>query len=66
MSFCLAFNQKRQAVLPMVPSKSIESLRDTETILLVEDHAPLLDLAHEFLQGLGYHLLTANLPLKAP
>jgi len=49
----------------MVPSKSIESLRGTETILLVEDHAPLLDLARGFLQGLGYHLLTANLPLEA-
>jgi PAS domain S-box-containing protein len=49
----------------MVASKSIESLRGTETILLVEDHAPLLDLAREFLTGLGYHLLPANLPLKA-
>ena len=50
---------------PMVPGKSIESLRGTETILLVEDHAPLLELAREFLTGLGYHLLPANLPLKA-
>jgi len=50
---------------PMVASKSIASLRGTETILLVEDHAPLLELAREFLQGLGYRLLTANLPLKA-
>jgi len=49
----------------MVPSKSVESLRGTETILLVEDHAPLLELAREFLTGLGYQLLTANLPLKA-
>ena len=34
---------------PMMPGKSIESLRGTETILLVEDHAPLLELAREFL-----------------
>src|SRR6478672_5006689 len=47
------------------PAKDIESLRGTETILLVEDHAPLLDLAREFLTGLGYQLLPANLPLKA-
>jgi PAS domain S-box-containing protein len=51
--------------LPIVPSKSIESLRGTETILLVEDHGPLLQLAREFLQGMGYQLLTANLPIQA-
>lgn len=51
--------------LAVVPRKEIESLRGTETILLVEDHGPLLELASEFLQGLGYQLLTANLPPKA-
>jgi PAS domain S-box-containing protein len=50
---------------PLAARKSIESLRGTETILLVEDHPPLLELAREFLSGLGYQLLTANLPLKA-
>lgn len=49
----------------VVPRRDIESLRGTETILLVEDHGPLLELAREFLSGLGYQLLTANLPLKA-
>lgn len=49
----------------VVPRKDIESLRGTETILLVEDHGPLLELAREFLSGLGYQLLTTNLPLKA-
>jgi PAS domain S-box-containing protein len=47
------------------PSKDIESLRGTETILLVEDHGPLLELAREFLSGLGYQLLTTNFPLQA-
>ena len=49
----------------MSQPKNIESLRGTETILLVEDHGPLLELACEFLLGLGYRVLTANLPLKA-
>ena len=49
----------------VVPGKDIESLRGTETILLVEDHVPLLELAREFLQRQGYQLLTTNLPLKA-
>ena len=47
------------------PRKDTESLRGTETILLVEDHGPLLELAREFLSGLGYQLLTANFPLQA-
>lgn len=51
--------------IAVVPTKDIQSLRGTETILLVEDHGPLLELASEFLSGLGYHLLPANLPLKA-
>ncbi len=51
--------------LGVPPGKDIESLRGTETILLVEDHGPLLELAREFLSGLGYQLLPANLPLKA-
>ncbi|HSK46193.1 MAG TPA: PAS domain S-box protein [Candidatus Binatia bacterium] len=49
----------------VAPRKDIESLRGTETILLVEDHGPLLELAREFLSGLGYQLLPTNLPLKA-
>jgi PAS domain S-box-containing protein len=47
------------------PTKDIESIRGTETILLVEDQEPLLDLAREFLESLGYRVLTANLPQKA-
>lgn len=52
----------KTAVAPMKASKS---LRGTETILLVEDQGPLLDLAREFLGSLGYRMLTANLPQKA-
>jgi PAS domain S-box-containing protein len=58
--------QLEEATGPVLaPRKDIESLRGTETILLVEDHAPLLELAREFLTGLGYQLLPTNLPLKA-
>jgi hypothetical protein len=58
--------QPEDASVPaVVPRKDIESLRGTETILLVEDHGPLLELAREFLSGLGYQLLPTNLPLKA-
>jgi PAS domain S-box-containing protein len=50
---------------PIVATKNIESLRGTETILLVEDQGALLELVCEFLLGLGYRVLTASLPLKA-
>ncbi|HEX3091942.1 MAG TPA: PAS domain S-box protein [Candidatus Angelobacter sp.] len=39
--------------------------RGTETILLVEDQVPLLELSREFLERLGYRVLTADLPEKA-
>jgi two-component system, cell cycle sensor histidine kinase and response regulator CckA len=42
-----------------------ESLRGSETILLVEDHSELRHLTHEFLQGLGYEVLVAGLPGEA-
>lgn len=42
-----------------------ESLRGTETILLVEDQEPLLDLGREFLGRMGYRVLAANLPHEA-
>jgi CheY-like chemotaxis protein len=42
-----------------------EHFRGTETILLVEDQAPLLELSREFLQRLGYRVLAADLPEKA-
>jgi PAS domain S-box-containing protein len=42
-----------------------EDLRGTETILLVEDQAPLLELSRDFLQRLGYRVLAADLPEKA-
>lgn len=58
--------QPEETILPaVVDGKNIESLRGTETILLVEDHGPLLELACEFLSGLGYQLLATDLPLKA-
>ena len=49
----------------MAQGKNVESLRGAETILLVEDHGPLLELACEFLSGLGYQLLATDLPVKA-
>ena len=39
--------------------QSLESLRGTETILLVEDQPHLLALSCEFLERLGYRVLTA-------
>jgi CheY-like chemotaxis protein len=58
--------QPEETKLPAVAhGKNVESLRGTETILLVEDHGPLLELACEFLSGLGYQLLATDLPLKA-
>lgn len=43
----------------------MEYFRGTETILLVEDQASLLELSREFLERLGYRVLTASLPEKA-
>jgi CheY-like chemotaxis protein len=64
-----------QIYLPSVPPEEeaapsaephdAEHFRGTETILLVEDQAPLLDLSREFLERLGYRVLTADLPEKA-
>jgi two-component system cell cycle sensor histidine kinase/response regulator CckA len=42
-----------------------ESLRGSETILLVEDQSELRHLTHRFLQGLGYEVLVASLPEEA-
>ena len=42
-----------------------ESLRGSETILLVEDQSELRHLTHRFLQGLGYEVLVAGLPEEA-
>ena len=39
--------------------------RGQETVLLVEDEAVLLDLGRKMLEGLGYIVLTANLPQEA-
>jgi PAS domain S-box-containing protein len=58
--------QPEETKLPaMAQGKNVESLRGAETILLVEDHGPLLELACEFLSGLGYQLLATDLPVKA-
>jgi two-component system cell cycle sensor histidine kinase/response regulator CckA len=42
-----------------------ESLRGSETILLVEDQSELRNLIHEYLQGLGYRVLDAGVPGQA-
>ena len=42
-----------------------ESLRGSETILLVEDQSELRILTHKFLQALGYRVLVAGLPEEA-
>ncbi len=36
-----------------------------ETVLLVEDEAPVLELGEQMLQSLGYHVLTARTPHEA-
>jgi PAS domain S-box-containing protein len=48
-----------------VEQQGEEYFRGTETILLVEDQAPLLELSREFLERLGYRVLTADHPEKA-
>ena len=48
-----------------VEQQDAEDLRGTETILLVEDQAPLLELSREFLVRMGYRVLTASPPEKA-
>jgi len=50
---------------PATEQQDTEHFRGTETILLVEDQAPLLELSREFLERLGYRVLTAGLPEKA-
>ncbi|MDD3814767.1 MAG: PAS domain S-box protein [Desulfocapsaceae bacterium] len=42
-----------------------ESLGGTETVLLVEDEAVLLNLAKTILKRLGYNVLSANTPMAA-
>lgn len=59
---CVQSDEEVQAGIPI---KDTASLGGTETILLVEDQEPLLDLAREFLESLGYRVLTASLPEKA-
>ncbi|MGZ4860332.1 MAG: PAS domain S-box protein [Candidatus Angelobacter sp.] len=56
---------EEEAEAAVATTKDVESLRGTETILLVEDQGPLLDLSRNFLESLGYRVLTANLPQKA-
>jgi CheY-like chemotaxis protein len=58
--------QPEKAAAPLAADQQgAEQFRGTETILLVEDQAPLLELSREFLQRLGYRVLAADLPEKA-
>ena len=50
---------------PAAELRGAVHFRGTETILLVEDQASLLDLSREFLERLGYCVLTADTPEKA-
>ncbi|MBZ5508641.1 MAG: PAS domain S-box protein [Acidobacteriia bacterium] len=50
---------------PLKKEKNSETFRGDETILLVEDQEPLLDLSREFLERLGYRVLAASQPDKA-
>jgi len=52
----------KRAAASRVPD---ESLRGSETVLLVEDQSELRSLTHKFLQGLGYKVLVAGLPGEA-
>ena len=55
-------NIKEDTVPAMVPD---ESLRGSETVLLVEDQSALRSVIREFLQGLGYQVLDASCPIDA-
>lgn len=50
---------EQAATMPAASSATPPSARGSETILLVEDAAPLLKLAHMFLKECGYNVLTA-------
>jgi PAS domain S-box-containing protein len=50
---------EQAAAIPEGNSAALPSARGSETILLVEDAAPLLKLAHMFLKESGYNVLTA-------
>jgi PAS domain S-box-containing protein len=50
-----------EAEQPM-PKKEAGSLRGTETVLVVEDEPPLLDIIQKGLRELGYDVLAANSP----
>ena len=56
--------EEEEAAHPAEPQDA-ERFRGTETILLVEDQANLLDLSREFLERMGYCVLTADAPEKA-
>ena len=47
------------------PAAAISPARGRETILMVEDDAPILDLARRMLEHLGYTLLAAASPFEA-
>ncbi|MEH6495233.1 MAG: PAS domain-containing protein [Pseudomonas marincola] len=46
--------------LPPVPAPRLVAPAGSETILIVEDEIELLDIAVNYLEGLGYQTLTAN------
>jgi PAS domain S-box-containing protein len=56
---------EKETASAAVEQQGTEDFRGAETILLVEDQAPLLELSREFLERLGYRVLAADLPEKA-
>jgi two-component system cell cycle sensor histidine kinase/response regulator CckA len=52
----------KRAAASRVPD---ESLRGSETILLVEDQSEIRRVTYKFLQGIGYNVLVAGLPEEA-
>jgi len=64
--FTLLFPKSGEAARAPLRSRKLESgLAGTETVLLVEDEAPLLALTRRSLESYGYHVLPAGSPAEA-
>ena len=59
-TFCIYLPQLREPVPQMNPEPAPRSIRGSETILLVEDEAPLRKMLRESLASAGYRVLEAT------